>query len=264
MTVCIAAICEKGKKAIVVSDRMITAADTEFEQEMPKIEKLTECCAAVSAGTALARTEIFDSVIDEISKITSPKIAEVTECVKSHFVKLRIRRAEEESFKPLGITVEEFLKRQKDFDDSIVMRLTRSLEQARLHLRIIIVGVDKAGAHIYYIRDPGTSEVFDSIGYCAIGSGDRHAEGSLIDNDYTTSWPLKRALYFVYEAKRRAEKAPGVGQKFTDIVTVSEGRWNMLTERELKQLNTIFQKKNELQVDVQKSLESLINGLAVY
>ena len=37
-----------------------------------------------------------------------------------------------------------------------------------------------------------------------------------------------------------------------------------ITEKELEQLNIIFKKKNELQVNVQKSLESLIDGLAVY
>lgn len=264
MTICIVALCEKSKRAVVAADRMITAADTEFEQETIKIEKLCGNCAAVTAGSALAHTEIIRNVTEEFSDQPAPLIEKVAECVKHHFVQLRIKRAEEESFKPLGLTVQGFLKTQKELEDTVVMRLTRSLEDARLKLRILIAGVDKTGGHIYYIRDPGTSEIFDSIGYCAIGSGDRHAEGVLIDNDYTGSMPLKRAVYLVYEAKRKAEKAPGVGKKFTDIVIISEGGWKIMGDKELSQLRAILKHKDELEVEMQKSLQPLVDDLSVY
>lgn len=264
MTICIAALCEKNKRAIVAADRMITAVDTEFEQETIKIEKLCGNCAAVTAGSALAHTEIIKNVTEEFSGQPAPLIENVVACLKHHFVQLRLKRAEEESFKPLGLTVQGFLKTQKELEDTVVMRLTRSLEDARLKLRVLVAGVDKTGGHIYYIRDPGTSEIFDSIGYCTIGSGDRHAEGVLIDNDYTGSLPLKRALYIVYEAKKRAEKAPGVGQKFTDIVMISESQWRAISKKELDQLDTILQRKSELEVELQKSLQPLVDELPVY
>lgn len=264
MTICIATLCEKNKRAIIASDRMITAADTEFEQETTKIEKLCGNCAAVTAGSALAHTEIIKNVREEFSGQPAPLIEKVAECVKQHFVQLRIKRAEEESFKPLGLTVQGFLKTQRELEDTVVMRLTRSLEEARLKLRMLVAGVDRTGGHIYYIRDPGTSEIFDSIGYCAIGSGDRHAEGILIDNDYTGSLPLKRAVYLVYEAKRRAEKAPGVGQKFTDIIIISEGGWKIIGDKELGQLKGILKHKGELEVEMQKSLQPLVDELSIY
>lgn len=264
MTICIVALCEKNKTAILVADRMITAVDTEFEQDTTKIEKLCGNCAAVTAGSALAHTEICRNVVNEFSDQPAPLIESVAERVKHHFVQLRLKRAEEETFKPMGLTVGGFLKSQKTLEDTVVMRLTRSLEEARLKLRILIAGVDKTGAHIYYIRDPGTSEIFDSIGYCAIGSGDRHAGGVMIDNDYTGGWPLRRAIYVVYEAKRRAEKAPGVGQKYTDIVIISQKKWSALGEKELEQLKDVFKRKSELEADLQKSLRPLIDKLPVY
>lgn len=264
MTICIATLCEKGKRAVIAADRMITAGDTEFEQEMSKIVQLCGNCAAVTAGSALAHTEILKCVASDFEGQPKPLLENIVDRVKHHFVELRLKKAEEESFKPLGLTVKEFLKNQKEMEETVVMRLTRSLEEARLKLRILIAGVDRTGGHIYYIRDPGTSEIFDSIGYCAIGSGDRHAEGVLIDNDYTASLPLGKATYLVYEAKRRAEKAPGVGGKFTDIVTISDQGWKILDEKQLGQLGVIQKRKSELENELQKALRPLVDELHIY
>jgi len=46
----------------------------------------------------------------------------------------------------------------------------------------------------------------------AIGTGDTHAISTLIYNEYTQKVSLNRALYLVYESKKAAERAPGVGE----------------------------------------------------
>jgi len=261
MTVCIAVMCNDAKRAIAVADRMITAGDTEFEQETRKIEKLANNCVAITAGSALAHTEIFRPTINEFINRTTPEIDKIVESIKTNFVALRKKRAEEENFKPLGLTIEQFIQKQRDLDSSLVMRLTRSLEEAKIRLEILVVGVDKTGAHIYYIGDPGRSEVLDSIGYCAVGSGERHAEGTFIDYAYGSNFELRNAVYIAYEAKRRAEKAPGVGQSFTDVSLVSENEIKDLSSKEINLLKEIFEQKLISNKSILSSLNASIQDL---
>lgn len=79
-------------------------------------------------------------------------------------------------------------------------------------LEVLIAGVDNDGAHIYAVYNPGTSECFDSIGHHAIGSGEPHATFSLVEGSHCHGATLQEAMWSVFEAKRRAEKAPGVGE----------------------------------------------------
>lgn len=271
MTVCIVGICDSkngiAKKAIAIADRMITAGDTEFEQAaFSKVVKLTENCVAVTAGSALAHTELFNTTKIKFSGTPRPPIEEVIQELKDNFVKLRTIRAEEKYFKPLGLTVSNFIKNQRMLDSSLVLRLSRQLEEAkygggRVGLQIMVAGVDTTGSHIHYVFDPGSSECFDAIGYCSIGSGERHADSALIVNDYCFALPIKKALYLMYEAKKRAELAPGVGRIYTDVSIVSDSGIKTLTEQEKLELQKVYDKHNQVEVDCRKEMEELIQGL---
>lgn len=206
MTICIVGICDVqdgfARKAIALADRMITAGDTEFEQEaFSKISKLTENCLAITAGSALAHTELFNITRTKFTGTPTPPVSQVVQEIKDNYVKLRTARAEERYFKPLGLTVADFLQNQRSLDSTLVLRLSHQLDEATYGgdggLDILIAGVDTTGAHIHYVHDPGSSESFDAIGYCCIGSGERHAESSLISDGYSSVHPLKKALYLM-------------------------------------------------------------------
>lgn len=155
MTICIVGICDSrngvAKRAIAIADRMITAGDTEFEQvAFSKIDKLTENCIAVTAGSALAHTELFNVTRAKFAGTPRPPIIDVVQEIKENYVRLRTTRAEERYFKPLGLTVEEFLRNQRSLDSTLVLRLTRQLEDAkygggRVGLEIVVAGVDTTG-----------------------------------------------------------------------------------------------------------------------
>ncbi|MCL0057601.1 hypothetical protein M1N58_00150 [Dehalococcoidales bacterium] len=236
MTICIVALCDERQQALAVSDRMITASDVEFEQDASsKIEELTSNCVALTSGSALAHTELFDITLAELIGKPKPPIQEIVNVLKSKYADLRLKKAEEQFFKPLGITVSDFLKNQQSLHSTMVARLSRSLEEATYGggggLQVLLAGVDSAGAHVYYIADPGASECFDALGFCAIGSGRRHAESRLIAMGYVPSWPLKKVVYALYDAKKKAEIAPGVGARFTDIAVITKNQ-------EIKHLGT--------------------------
>ncbi len=64
MTVCIAAICDGGQSVVVASDTTVTntAIPIEFEHFGSKISDLSPTCIAMTAGDALAHTELFGMV----------------------------------------------------------------------------------------------------------------------------------------------------------------------------------------------------------
>jgi hypothetical protein len=104
MTICIAAICENGEAVIVTSDRMITAnfLALEFEHPNPKIEKLADCCVGLTAGDALAHTELFRACRQYVQQMKSPQVELIVNEVKDQFLSLRQKRAEEEILRPRG------------------------------------------------------------------------------------------------------------------------------------------------------------------
>jgi len=61
MTVCIAALCERGSQVVLVADRMITSGlAIQFEHPLSrKVTPLSENCLAMTAGDALAFTELL-------------------------------------------------------------------------------------------------------------------------------------------------------------------------------------------------------------
>ncbi len=266
MTICIVGICniQNGNPmtAVAIADRMITAGDTEFEQAaFSKIDKLTDNCIAITAGSALAHTELFNNTRAYFSGIPTPQITQVVQNIKENYVKIRTTRAEEQYFKPLGLSVEGFLRSQRSLDSTLVLRLSRQLEEADYGLTVLIAGIDASGAHIHCVIDPGTSECFDSLGYCSIGSGERHADSALITNDFHSSLSLKKALYLIYEAKKRAELAPGVGRVYTDMSIVSASGIENLSAQQIKELEKVYKKHNETEQSCRQDMEGLIQDI---
>ena len=216
MTICIGALCEKRAKAVFACDRMVTSRQllVEFEHDEPKFETLTKKCIALTAGEALPPTELFRATRTAIQD--SPRISEIAEAVENNFGTMRKKRVEDLYFKPRGLTIQGFIQAQRVMNANVVLCLDRQIETTKLNVNILIIGVDMDGAHIFQVVDPGRAECFDKLGFHAIGSGLPHAISAFIGYNYTPQVSLKRAVYVIFEAKKGAEKAPGVG-KATDI-----------------------------------------------
>lgn len=115
MTQIIGAVCDKGKKALAISDRMITTADLSlsFEHEEPKCDKLTDNCVALTAGSALIHASIFRNVRITFKDKTRPLISEIVDEVVKEYQKLRIKKMNDEIFRELGLNIEQFYENQE-------------------------------------------------------------------------------------------------------------------------------------------------------
>jgi 20S proteasome alpha/beta subunit len=264
MTIIIGATCDGGKTGIAVADRMLTSSDLSmaFEHDVPKITRLCDNCVALTAGSALAPTDVFKPAIQRLADKRTPAIGEILECVKEEFVRIRNGEAEDLLFKPRGLTISQFYQVQSRLDENVILRLDRGLEEYSIDLHVLLVGVDSVGAHLFYVMNPGVSRTFSNIGFCNLGTGERYAESTFVANRYNPMLTLNRALFIAYEAKKQAEGASGVG-KTTDITVVDREGIHTVSATGMRKLDETYNTKMQLTSPQKKELDEMIESFSL-
>lgn len=160
------------------------------------------------------------------------------------------------------------LKTSSQRDESIKLFLKISARKVLpelgvelVRMTVIVLGVDDLGAHIFDVRDPGHAECFNRVGFHAIGSGLPHAISAFISFNYTANIDLKKAIYITYEAKKHAEKAPGVGKTATDMGIISNKGIRVIKAKEIEKLEAIYKEKTELETKNIQNIEKMIAAL---
>jgi len=262
MTICIGATCKGGKEAIVASDRMltITMPPREFEHELPKLEHITERCIITAAGDALAVRELLKELSKKLEETKPTHLKDIASIVKESYQICRLRRIEDMALKSRGLNVQAYYQNIRGLPPEIYMGLDNTLANFNYNFIVLLAGVDEQGAHIYRILNPGVLDSFTKIGYCAIGSGEHLAVSSFITNNFSPLLPRNHALYLVYEAKKIAENAPGVGSE-TDIRLITSEGIEEIKKDTIKKLEEIYQKKNEIEKQSMEKIKDLIGEI---
>lgn len=266
MTICLALACDDRKSIVAVADRMVSVGSLslQFEQRTRKIERLGESFAVLTAGDALGYTDLLRQATGEIGGMNAPDVQEVAGVVEKCFIEHRQALAEKLVLQPMRLSYANFMAQQQSLPPDMVVGLWREYQRIELGLELLVVGVDTSGARLYHISDPGIARCFDSIGYAAIGSGLPHAQGFLSEADYSPGISLNRAVWLAYVAKRRSERAPGVGSRFTDILIIkSEKEGGFLDAPSLERLDAIYQSYQKELAKAFLSVECPINELAL-
>jgi hypothetical protein len=97
------------------------------------------------------------------------------------------------------------------------------ISQHNLQLEILVAGTDDSGSHLFTVLHPGILLPLETTGYGAIGSGGVHAAVRLSLGQQNKQASLVDTVYNVYEAKKAAEVAPGVGT-LTDMAIIKDGK----------------------------------------
>ena len=221
MTVCIAALYDDGKGAVLASDQMVTARipiGYEFEhQEITKIVAIDgdqHSIYALAAGDVLLGTEILNIAKYEIQQLQRVVTAtEATEIVRIAYQKVRLVKIVQRELEPRGLTLDTYYDRQQGLSPQVVQIVDQALLQTDVGVEFIISGSGEAGCTIHTVSNPGTTSDHTPIGYCAIGSGAPHAMYSLIEASYKLSLNKEEVEDLVRKAKARSEVAPGVGSE---------------------------------------------------
>ncbi len=258
MTICIAAICDSYKTLVLASDSMLTSPMIEFEQPTKKMTELGSHCIAMTAGNALAHTELFNSVRCSIEVLKSPPISKIVEKIKECYQLIRKREICEIILKPKGFNgFEEFWQAQRIMLPDISMKIQFQIDNYDYGLSIITAGISNNLAQIHNIEDPGTSQCYDSIGFHTIGSGSPHAINTLTARVCHQNLPLEEVFMIVYEAKKMAERAPGVGLK-SNFTIINDKKITNISEEAVDKLPPIYEKWLRKDEAWKKELKSTI------
>ena len=261
MTICIAVICENGKKIVIACDRMVTVGDIiEFEHDVTKFESLTDTCVVMTSGSTTLQNDVIKQALMNIKSIKKPSFQQVTESVKEAYVAIRTKRAEELYLKPINMSYSSFFEYQKNLVPEIVFQTTDAIKKAELGVEFILCGFDDNGGHIHYLVDPGTSECYDAVGFWAIGTGSLNAISLFTSHSYAPNFSIGKSIYLAYLAKKEAERAPGVGNQ-TDIAVLTENGMKHLDDKIIKGLSAIQEKYKKIGNEEYEEVEKIVHGL---
>jgi hypothetical protein len=261
-------------------DRMITAGDIEFEPDnLRKMFWFTPSMVAMWAGDASFQAE----VIQEVNRVVQKRVAErpddwwnvadvVDEYVKAWRAAKR-KRAETEILVPIGLTFEKLVSGNHGLTDYMLNRLLNTVSEFRMRGEIpgipltetIICGVDNSGgirgvvAHLYRLSDEHYS-CEDATGFAAIGAGAWHANSQLMQAKYDSSKSADEGLWRTYVAKRRAEVAPGVGEKGTNMFVLGP-QLGMRETIPQDWVDTLSDKYKKLTEAEKKASETALKGV---
>ena len=110
MTICIAAICDKGNACVISADREITLPSValEYEHNERKIDILSKTCVVMSSGDALYAAEVISKTRTSISHGKDTTILSIAERLRDVFIATHQSRAEAVFLIPKGWTFKEF------------------------------------------------------------------------------------------------------------------------------------------------------------
>src|SRR6266571_56580 len=152
MTVCVGAICDGGKAAVVAADKMVTFGPPMLLQTEPpvlsKVNKLTEQAVLLFSGAVPDGEAIMGTVLPSI-KATAPgaqKVAGIGEVVKQAYVALKRKRVEDTILMPLlGADYDRFQALVAQSPSSALLTQTMGLiMQHNLQLDVLLVCVRSA------------------------------------------------------------------------------------------------------------------------
>jgi len=256
----------QGSSLVLATDSMITneGLSVQFEHPTKKMTRLSSGCIALTAGDALAHTELFNMVQEKITKLKAPSVIEIVGKIKECYQYIRKNEIKDRILSPRGFdSFEDFYQAQKVLHPDVAVVIQGQIDRYDYGLAILVAGISEGGAHIYGILDPGTSKCYDAIGFHAIGSGLPHAINTLIARGYNQSMSLAEALLVVYEAKKMAEKAPGVGSSITDICVMNSQGTTEFPRDKISELQKEYEGWVRRDPDWQSNLDALLEEMKV-
>ena len=244
---------------------MLTAGDVQFEPSVPKLRFLTNSIAAMVAGDANLQAEIIGEVWIGIREHIDKNptrwmtVKEMASMYKRECDKAIRELAERRILSPFGISLREFMLRQKEFSTDFVKDIgTELLNFEAPGIQAIIAGCDDAGPHIYTVSND-SFECHDAVGFAAIGMGQDHANSQMMALNHTFRHSLADTLRAVFFSKKRAEIAPGVGPNTDMFVAIGVGGLSMLAENVQAELEKRYAEEKRRQAKVADSTRAKIN-----
>lgn len=235
MTICAAAIAEKGRVIVMISDRLRTFGDgSQLVVDDAKSLMLPGGWVALYAGVesvcekVVGRTGALFNTTDAEARDTPYDIASL---IYRAFNTVRWGTIEEEILHPRLLTRETYNERPStmlDLPEAFRAEMDGKIRDYEYECELLACGFDpKDGQpHIFIIDEDGYNRAGN---FGAIGSGGIAAQSQLIWQETDRNDSLSRVLYELYAAKKRSEMNAYVGTEVEDVdvlimVVLDKGR----------------------------------------
>lgn len=222
MTICIAALYENGKGCILASDKMVTVQfPMGYEYENKEVQKIVEIEHSGPVYVLTSGNILFaDEILEEAKrKVTAGKIigtVNISEIIRTSYQSVRRQVIIHNELEPRGLDLPTYIQNQQKLLPQLALLINQVFKTYNPRVEFVVAGKDEGSCCIYTITNPGQKICHNVIGYVAIGTGGPHAIYQFLDSEYKKSMEKKEVLEIVELAKKRSEKAPGVG-KATEI-----------------------------------------------
>lgn len=233
MTVCIATLFQwnyankgeppvYGTAALTASDRMITAADLQYEPQQQKMALFGKSIILVAGDIGIHSQAVADTEREVGGRDLPPH--DLAMIYGRAIQAINRRQAENEILAPLGMNTETFHAQQKDLSENFVNTILGQLQNRRpVDTETLVVGSNGEAAEIYLVDAYGNDTRLNGVGFGAIGIGGWHAKSRLMQAGHVSSRLFASTLAVLFAAKKNSEIAPGVGSSTDMHVVLKDG-----------------------------------------
>lgn len=242
MTVGIAALCENRMAAVLAADRMEVYGGFSGETDTSKIVEVSPTVmAACSSSDSTVLQEITDLLEQLRGSVEGRSVADLAKTAAEFHRDALHSKCERILWKIVGTDYEGLRRMIVESTKSAVLEsITTAIDKTPAAVTLLMAGSGKDRMQLFRVDDAGAIS-YDSRGTLGIGSGGEQAVVSLLHRRYRPSFSLADALFCVYEAKKCAEIAYGVGPS-TDVVILRHNKAShWLTEDEMKRLHEAYE-----------------------
>jgi ATP-dependent protease HslVU (ClpYQ) peptidase subunit len=260
MTVCIAAICDQGRRIVTATDRMLSTSDVTMESLAGKMSWMAGwqfMYAGIPANIDLVSSRIFEGITDD------PATASPREIKRTVLAGYRWRAAELDSFeilRPFDMTLKEFKDEgQSVLGETFYAEVARDLRSAPLRMQDQLLvtgwGREPASAMIYEVG-PSGDYLHNSSGIAVIGSGGAIALSVLMLLGQGRDSTLAETIFNVAASKFFSERSVdlAVGRGTTMFIQHKQNNdgggssGNFLSEENIDELGKLWEDHLRLRI----------------
>jgi 20S proteasome alpha/beta subunit len=223
VSVCIAVICEGGKKIVCVTDNKVSFEDFSAENAVWKSYPIADRWTALYAGNDVEHAMPILRAAGKVSlemprklkrRLTLTEVVFNLEEAYSEHLQSHIER---KILRKHGLDTETFLKSGKlKITQEVYGKVWDRIDKTEFSLIFLACGFDEDGeAHLFVVNGQGVSGDHEALGYFAVGSGAPAAMSVLSfhrsRNDLSIFSTVGQATYVALTAKFMAESHGEVG-----------------------------------------------------
>jgi hypothetical protein len=231
VTVCIAAI-TLGNHIVAVSDTMITGLSSSIDVSTTKMQSLSKDWEMMWSADDITQCIPVMELAAKYFQGRANTLQVARSCTKRAYQQhLSEIAADEVLGRYNSMSMEAFLKsKSKRFTESVTQTLMTQIQRVTADWQFLVFGFDsKKQPHLFTVEEPGKDAVYDSLGFCAIGSGRYAAEGLLFHLGQNSVQSLPKTLINLLCAKFMAEKAGAGRNTYTFVLRPGSSMFSMPT-----------------------------------